>query len=74
MIEIGVTVIARHAARSEKVANATLNAVEIVRKDPEQLGFAVNPRRWVGERFFARIGRNRRLAKDFAATIDSAIS
>ena len=32
----------------------------------------VNPRRWVVERFFAWIGRNRRLAKDFEATIDSA--
>ena len=55
-----------------KVAKATLNAVEIVRKDPDQVGFAVNPRRWVVERFFAWIGRNRRLAKDFEATIDSA--
>ncbi len=44
----------------EKVAKATLIAVEI---------FAVNPRRWVVERFFAWIGRNRRLEKDFEATI-----
>ena len=56
----------------EKVAKATLIAVEIVRKDPDQVGFAVNPRRWVVERFFAWIGRNRRLAKDFEATINSA--
>jgi len=56
----------------EKVAKATLIAVEIVRKKPDQVGFAVNPRRWVVERFFAWIGRNRRLAKDFEATIDSA--
>ena len=56
----------------EKVATATLIAVEIVRKNPDQVGFAVNPRRWVVERFFAWIGRNRRLAKDFEATIDSA--
>jgi putative transposase len=56
----------------EKVATATLIAVEIVRKKPDQIGFAVNPRRWVVERFFAWIGRNRRLAKDFEATIDSA--
>ena len=56
----------------EKVATATLIAVEIVRKNPDQIGFAVNPRRWVVERFFAWIGRNRRLAKDFEATIDSA--
>ena len=31
----------------EKVAKATLIAVEIVRKNPDQIGFAVNPRRWV---------------------------
>jgi len=56
----------------EKVAEATVIAVEIVRKKPDQIGFAVQPRRWVVERFFAWIGRNRRLAKDFEATIDSA--
>ena len=56
----------------EKVTTATLIAVEIVRKNPDQVGFAVNPRRWVVERFFAWIGRNRRLEKDFEATIDSA--
>jgi transposase len=55
-----------------EVAKATLIVVEIVRKNPDQVGFAVNPRRWVVERFFAWIGRNRRLAKDFEATIDSA--
>jgi putative transposase len=32
---------------------ATLIAVEIVRKNPDQIGFAVNPRRWVVERFLA---------------------
>ena len=52
----------------EKVAKATLIAVEIVRKNPDQVFFAVNPRRWVVERFFAWIGSNRRLAKDFEAT------
>jgi len=56
----------------EKVTKATLIAVEIVRKNPDQVGFAVNPRCWVVERFFAWIGRNRRLAKDFEATMDSA--
>jgi transposase len=55
-----------------KITTATLIAVEIVRKNPDQVGFAVNPRRWVVERFFAWIGRNRRLARDFEATIDSA--
>ena len=53
----------------ERVAGATSVALEIVRKAPDQIGFAVQPRRWVVERFFAWIGRNRRLAKDFEATI-----
>ena len=56
----------------EKVATATVIAVEIVRKSPDQVGFAVQPRRWVVERFFAWINRNRRLAKEFEATIASA--
>lgn len=56
----------------EKVAKATLIAVDIVRKNPDQVGFAVQPRRWVVERFFAWTGRNRCLEKDFEAIIDSA--
>jgi transposase len=56
----------------EKVAKANIDRGRIVRENPDQVGFAVNPRRWVVERFFAWIGRNRRLAKDFEATIDSA--
>jgi transposase len=36
------------------------------------LASLLTPRRWVVERFFAWIGRNRRLAKDFEATIGSA--
>lgn len=56
----------------ERVTEATTILVEIVRKLPDQVGFAVLPRRWVVERFFAWISRNRRLAKDFEATIASA--
>jgi transposase len=56
----------------EVVANATAIAVEIVRKLPDQVGFQVLPRRWVVERFFACVNRNRRLAKDFEGTIVSA--
>ena len=56
----------------ERVTTATNILVEIVRKQPDQIGFIVLPRRWVVERFFAWINRNRRLAKDFEATINSA--
>jgi len=56
----------------ERVAQASSIAIEIVRKAAGQIGFAVQPRRWVVERFFAWIGRNRRLARDFEATIASA--
>lgn len=55
-----------------RVARATRIAVEIVRRTPGQIGFAVQPRRWVVERFFAWINRNRRLWKDAEATIASA--
>jgi len=44
-------------------------AVEIVKRKPDQVGFAVQPRRWVVERFFAWISRNRRLWKDTEATM-----
>jgi putative transposase len=56
----------------ERPANATLITIEIVRKPPDQVGFAVHPRRWVVERFFAWISRNRRLWKDPEATLTSA--
>jgi putative transposase len=44
----------------------------VINKMADQVGFQVLPRRWVVERFFAWINRNRRLAKDFEATIASA--
>ena len=39
--------------------------LEVVKKAAGQQGFVVLPRRWVVERTFAWLGRNRRLAKDF---------
>ncbi len=65
-------VFADSAYAGERVANATSIVVEIVRKLPNQVGFKLLPRRRVVERFFAWINRNRRLAKDFEATIASA--
>jgi len=56
----------------QRPANATSITVEIVRKPPDQIGFAVHPRRWVVERFFAWISRNRRLWRDPEATLTSA--
>jgi putative transposase len=57
---------------ADRVAYATTIRVEIVRKPADQIGFAVHPRRWVVERFFAWLGRNRRLARDFETSIASA--
>ena len=55
-----------------RVAAATSVIIEIVRRKPGQIGFVVQPRRWVVERFFAWISRNRRLWRDVEATIMSA--
>ncbi len=46
--------------------------VEIVRRPPSVTGFVVIARRWVVERTFAWLGRCRRLAKDWEASIASA--
>ena len=56
----------------DRPATATCITIEIVRKPPDQVGFAVHPRRWVVERFFGWISRNRRLWKDPEATLASA--
>jgi putative transposase len=55
-----------------RVAAASTIRVEFVRKPEGQVGFAVHARRWVVERCFAWINRNRRLAKDVEATIPAA--
>ena len=51
----------------------TLNIViEVVKRDPDQIGFAVLPRRWVVERTFAWLGRYRRLSKDYERSTTSS--
>lgn len=47
-------------------------SIEIVRRMADPVGFEVLPRRWVVERTLAWLNRNRRLAKDFEASIASA--
>ena len=37
----------------------------VVQRAADVVGFAVQPRRWVVERTFAWLGRNRRLSKDY---------
>ena len=46
--------------------------IEIIKRSDTAEGFEVLPRRWVVERTFAWLGRNRRLAKDFEQIIASA--
>ncbi len=47
--------------------------VEIIKRSDTAKGFELLPRRWVVERTIAWLNRNRRLAKDFEATIESAL-
>ncbi|MEA2808010.1 MAG: hypothetical protein QOJ17_2151 [Rhodospirillaceae bacterium] len=47
---------------------------EIIKRSDTARGFEVLPRRWVVERTFAWLNRCRRLAKDFEATVTSAVA
>lgn len=46
--------------------------IQVVKRSDTAKGFEVIPHRWVVERSFAWLGRNRRLAKDFERSIESA--
>jgi len=48
--------------------------VQIIKRSDTAKGFKLLPRRWVVERTIAWINHNRRLAKDFEATIESALA
>lgn len=69
-------VFADRVYRGEQLRNAVADCgpwtIEIVERAPGVKGFQLLPRRWVVERTLAWLGRSRRLAKDFEATIPSA--
>jgi hypothetical protein len=48
-----------------EVAKVPPLRIEIVKRSDDMRGFVGLPRRWVVERTFSWLGRNRRLAKDF---------
>ena len=57
--------------RRQYAAARERSHLEIVKRPREAEGFHLLPRRWVIERTFAWLGRNRRLAKDFERLIDT---
>jgi transposase len=48
--------------------------IEIVKRSDAAKGFVLLPRRWVVERTIAWLNRNRRLAKDVEATLESSVT
>jgi transposase len=46
--------------------------IEIIKRSDTAQGFELLPRRWVVERTFAWLNRNRRLSKDFEETLESS--
>jgi transposase len=46
--------------------------LEVVERTPGTRGFSIQPRRWVVERSFAWLNRNRRLAKDYERRVQTS--
>jgi putative transposase len=46
--------------------------LEVVSRPPGATGFVLPPKRWAVERTFARLGRARRLSKDYERRTDSS--
>lgn len=69
-------IVADRVYRGEKLRKAIAPVgrwrVEIVTRSERTGSFTPEPKRWVIERTFAWLGRNRRLAKDFEHTLASA--
>lgn len=64
----------RGAKLNDALAKLGRWTVEIVKRSDTASGFVLLPRRWVVERTFAWLNRNRRLAKDFEETLESALA
>lgn len=69
-------VFADGAYAGNKLTNALAGhgtwTLKIIKRSDAAKGFVLLPRRWVVERSFAWLNRNRRLAKDFEAAIEAA--
>ena len=63
-----------NAQQTYEAAGANGLRLEIVRRNPHAVGFEVIKRRWVVERTFSWLGRNRRLAKDFENLADTLLA
>lgn len=65
-------------ATREKLESALVGqgewALEIIKRSDAAEGSELLSRRWVVERAFAGLNRNRRLAKNFEATLESSIA
>jgi len=59
----------KHRAALDKIGKWTL---EIIKRSDAAKGYKLLPRRWVVKLTFAWLNRNRRLAKDFENSIESA--
>ena len=55
----------------DRVEEATGCKLEIVKRPKGERGFKLLAKRWVAERTFARLGRHRRMIKDFGG-VDSS--
>jgi putative transposase len=56
----------------EVLARRGDSVIEIIKRFDTTRGFVLLPHRWVVERTFVWLGRNRRLAKDFEKSIESS--
>lgn len=56
----------------DALANIGTSTLEIIKRSDTAKGFKRLPLRWVVERIFASVNRNRRLAKDYEQKIESA--